>query len=209
MKLLLLGSTGPTGQHVLRYALDGGDEVTVLVRNPARLGILARRVRFVQGDARSADYLAQAMAGQDAVVSALGQGHRTIRRTGLFTEAAAAVTGAMARTGVRRLVWMSSFGVGGTFAQASWVQRLSYRTLLRGIFADKAEAEKVLRAADIDLTVVYPTALTNQPPAGSYRTGQALRMKGMATIARADVAGFMIQAVRSPDWSGRDAIVSN
>jgi uncharacterized protein YbjT (DUF2867 family) len=41
MKLLVLGATGPTGQHIVRQALDLGHAVTAFVRDPARLPLSA------------------------------------------------------------------------------------------------------------------------------------------------------------------------
>src|SRR5262245_38201395 len=115
MKLLVLGATGPTGRHVVDRALRCGDAVTVLVRRPEALGPVADRVTVVKGDATAPDDVARAMDGQDAVVSALGRG-RSVRAHGLFTRATDAVLGAARQAGVSRLVWMSSFGVGATYA---------------------------------------------------------------------------------------------
>ncbi|HYD05255.1 MAG TPA: NmrA family NAD(P)-binding protein, partial [Reyranella sp.] len=36
--MLILEATGPTGRHLVDAALDAGDSVTVLVRDPAVLG---------------------------------------------------------------------------------------------------------------------------------------------------------------------------
>ncbi|GFR37312.1 hypothetical protein PRECH8_06080 [Insulibacter thermoxylanivorax] len=49
----------------------------------------------------------------------------------MFTRAADAVIQAAKRTGVNRLVWMSSFGVGDTIQDAALVQKFMYKTLLR------------------------------------------------------------------------------
>lgn len=162
MKLLILGSTGPTGTHVLSRALDHGDDVSVLVRSPEKLGPLTDRVATTVGDARNVDDVARAMAGCDAVISTLGRGGSP-RNDELFTDAAAAVIAAAQRTGVRRLVWLSSYGVGDTIRTATLSQRLFYRSFLRGIYANKAAAEEMLRDSDLDWTLVYPTTLTNGP----------------------------------------------
>ncbi|AKV86542.1 nucleoside-diphosphate sugar epimerase [Microbacterium sp. CGR1] len=208
MKLLVLGATGPTGQHVLERALEHGDEVTVLVRRPDALDGLANRVTVVQGDATSTDDVTRAMDGQDAVVSALGRA-TSFRSEELFTHAASAVVAAMGKTGVRRLVWLSSFGVGATFASASGLQKLFYRTFLRAIYVDKAASEKTLRGAGLDLTIAYPTALTHGPAQDGYAVGDRLPMRGNPTISRADVAHFLHLAAHDPAWTGRDAVLTD
>ena len=37
MKLVILGATGPTGQHLVTQALEAGHEVTAIVRNPDKM----------------------------------------------------------------------------------------------------------------------------------------------------------------------------
>src|SRR2546421_8350647 len=71
MKLLLLGATGGTGRQLLSQALQAGHEMTALVRSPEKLDeedhLLIR-----PGDATDPGSVDAAVAGQDAVLSALG-----------------------------------------------------------------------------------------------------------------------------------------
>ncbi|MFM9615078.1 NAD(P)-dependent oxidoreductase [Streptomyces niveiscabiei] len=208
MNLLVLGATGPTGRHLVDLALKGGDEVTVLARRPEALDGLAGRITVVAGDATSRDDVAKAMVGQDTVVSALGRS-RSIRADGLFTRAAGAVLGAAHETGVARLVWLSSFGVGATYRAASTTQKTIYSTLLRNIYADKAASEQAIRASALNWTLVYPTMLTDGPAQGTYLVGERLPMKGNPTISRADVADFLYKAAHDPEWIHRDAVLTD
>lgn len=207
MKLLLLGATGETGRWTMRRAIDSGDTVTVLVRRPEALTDVDRTVRIIQGDATSVDDIRAAAEDQDAVISALGRG-MSFRAHGLFSSAAPAVTRGMTLAGVQRLVWLSSFGVGDTFAAASLLQKAMYATFLRDIYADKARSEVTLRSSGLDLTLVYPTTLTDGPASGSYRVGDRLRMRGAPSISRRDVAHFLHRAASDPSWIGRDAVLS-
>ena len=208
MKLLILGATGPTGRHVVDLAVRAGDTVTVLARRPEAMRDLADRVTVVAGDATSQTDVARAMAGQDVVVSALGRG-ASLRADDLFTGAASAVIGAARETGVSRLVWLSSFGVGDTYRSASAVQKAIYSTLLRNVYADKEISEKEIRSSGLDWTLVYPTKLTTAPARGGYLVGERLPMKGNPTISRADVADFLHKAARSPEWIRRDAVITD
>ncbi|MBE6474440.1 MAG: NAD-dependent epimerase/dehydratase family protein [Actinomyces succiniciruminis] len=207
MKLLVLGSTGPTGMHVLSHALNHGDDVSVLVRSPEKLGEQSGRIAVTVGDARKADDLSHSMVGCDAVVSALGRG-TSPRNGGLFTDAAEAVIEAAHTTGVKRLVWLSSFGVGDTIRTATPPQRFLYRSFLRGIYANKAAAEELLRDSDLDWTLVYPTTLTNGPSQGRYRIGESLVMRGRERIARADVGAFMHEEAHAGRWVRRGVVIS-
>ena len=206
MRLLILGATGPTGRSLLDQSLAGGHEVTAFVRNPSRLTVTHPRLAVVSGDATDARALEGAMKGQHAVLSALGAGSSL--RSEIASLAVASLIPAMQAQGVRRIIYLSAFGVGETIKQASLVQRLAYRTLLRQIFADKAKADALLRASGLEWTLVYPTLLTNGSRTDSYRVGERLSMKGTAKISRADVAAFMLAQLSSRDWLQRTAVIS-
>ncbi|MBE8477353.1 MULTISPECIES: NAD(P)-dependent oxidoreductase [Streptomyces] len=208
MNLLILGATGPTGRQLVDLALRSGDSVTALVRNPAALGDLADRITVVMGDATSQRDVAAAALGQDAIISALGQG-KSLNPDGLFDRASAAVVGAAKEQGVSRLVWMSSFGVGETFDWATPVQKTMYRTLLRRVYANKKIADDRIRASGLDWTLVFPTGLNNRPAKGTYRVDDRIKMKGARMISRADVAAFMYQAVHGSEWIRRDAVITD
>lgn len=206
MKLLILGASGPTGRHLVDQALGAGHEVTAFARGEARLPTSAPRLVTAIGDATEGPALEGAMAGHDAVLSALGAGNSL--RSEIASRAVAALVPAMRARGIQRVIYLSAFGVGETRAQASLVQRLAYRTLLRHIFADKAKADRMLRQSDLDWTLVYPTLLTNGVRTGKYRAGERLAMTGMPRISRADVASFMLAQVSSAEWLRRTAVIS-
>ncbi|MBK7181295.1 MAG: NAD(P)H-binding protein [Chloroflexi bacterium] len=72
MKITIFGSTGGTGKELVNQALAAGHEVTVYVRNPAKLTGLQDRVMVVQGNLEDRDAIGEAVAGAEAVISALG-----------------------------------------------------------------------------------------------------------------------------------------
>jgi putative NADH-flavin reductase len=208
MKLLILGATGPTGRHLVDLAVRSGDSVTAFVRNPDALGDLAERVTPVIGDATSQRDIAAVAGGHDAILSALGRG-TSVRADGLFTGSSAAVIGAARASGVSRLVWLSSFGVGHTYAWASPAQKLIYRTVTRAIYADKEIADERIRNSGLDWTVVLPTRLTHGPAKGTFHADDRLPMKGNPAISRADVAAFMHQTAHSDEWIHRSPVITD
>jgi len=207
MKILIVGATGPTGRLVLERALQSGDAITVLARRPEALDDVKDKMTVIPGDATSHEDMAKAMNGQDAVIATLGTG-RSLRANDLFTRAAEAFVSAAKQTGVSRLVWLSSFGVGDTFWDATIVQKIMYRTLLRDIYRNKEASEKIIRGSDLDWTIVYPTSLYNGPAKGQYRVDDRIKMKGAPGINRADVADFICKAVRDDRWIRRNAVIT-
>jgi NAD(P)H-binding len=92
LRLFILGATGRTGRTLAAGVGERGHQITAFVRSPQKLGELRERVNVRQGDPRSVAELREALAGHDAVVSALGPpglGWTTVLRDGARTTVAA------------------------------------------------------------------------------------------------------------------------
>ena len=206
MKILILGATGPTGHHLVIQALEQHHEVTALVRTPSKLKTNHEKLTIITGDALDKNVLLKALAGQDAVLSALGRG-QSLRSSGLITKAVSILIPAMNEMNVKRLIFLSGFGAGETFVQANFIQKIIFSTFLTGIYGDKARAEKQLRSSTLDWILVYPVVLTNTPATGKYQVGETLIMKGMPKISRADVAGFMLKQLTDNTFLKRSPVL--
>jgi putative NADH-flavin reductase len=206
MKLTLLGATGPTGRQVLEQALSAGHEVTVLVRSPDRLSDSARdRLTVVAGDATRTADVERALAGSEAVISALGSGNDF--KSDIASRAARALIPAATVAGTKRVVVLSALGSGTTATQASFVPRLFGRLLMGTVMADKSVADDLIRASGLNWTLVRPAVLTNGPRTGAYTAVRNPRRKVGDRISRADVADFMLKAATGDTWSRSDAIL--
>jgi len=72
MKLLIFGATGRTGHQLVAQALVEGHEATAFVRNPAKMTTQHEKLKIIQGNVMDCHSVGAAVAGQDAVFSALG-----------------------------------------------------------------------------------------------------------------------------------------
>jgi putative NADH-flavin reductase len=72
MKLLIFGATGGTGRQLVNQALQQGHEVTAFVRNPAKMTTQHEKLKVVKGNIMDCHSVGAAVAGQDAIFSALG-----------------------------------------------------------------------------------------------------------------------------------------
>ncbi len=207
-KVLVLGAAGLTGQHVVAQALEQGDLVTAFVRNPQALTVSSERLRVVTGDVTGDEQaLATALQGQDVVISTLGRG-KSFRSEGLIAASTPRIVQAMEREGVRRLIFMSAFGIGDTYRDTPWLPRLFMATLLRDIYRDKEAGEVVLRRSTLDWTLVYPTGLVDRPATGRYRVGVRLSLSGFPTVARADVATFLLSQIGDTTFVRAGVLIS-
>lgn len=208
-RLLVLGATGGTGKHVVAQALRRGFVVTALVRDPAGLGIASDRLHVIPGSVTEGEAaLAAAMRGQNAVISALGVG-KSFRSGGIIARAAPRIVSAMAAAGIHRLIFTSAFGVGETRRDAPLIPRLFMRTLLRDIYRDKEAGEAELCRSGLEWTLVCPTSLVDRPGTGAYRVGERLTLRGFPTIARADVADFLLNQINDATYMRKRVLVSS
>jgi putative NADH-flavin reductase len=208
-KLLVLGATGGTGQQVVAQALHRGFVVTALVRDPARLRIESDQLHVHRGSMTGDEApLASAMRGQDAVISALGVG-KSFKSGGVIGQAIPRIIRSMQAAGVRRLVFTSAFGVGETRRDVPLIPRLFMRTLLRDVYRDKEAGDVELRGSLLDWTIVYPAGLVDRPAAGQYRVGERLALRGFPTIARSDLANFLLDQVDDTRYVRKGVLVSS
>jgi putative NADH-flavin reductase len=210
-RILVLGATGGTGKAVVAQALALGHEVTVFVRDPNRLESNRDRLRVLVGDVTDAgDAIRAATRDQDAVVSALGLG-RSLTSHGLIARSIPIIVRAMEADSVRRLIFMSAYGVGATYRDTPLLPRILTRTLLKDMYADKNAGEDELRRIGdgIDWTIVYPVTLTDGPETGRLRFGERLDLRGLPKIARADVADFMLAQLDDATYSRKGVLVSS
>jgi putative NADH-flavin reductase len=206
-KVLILGASGGTGKHLLHEALGRGYDVTVLARDPARLPSGVERARVIKGDALDDAALADAVSGQDVVISALGVGS-SLKSRSLIARTVPAIVRAMTNAGVRRLILTSAYGVGETFRDVPILPSILMRVLFRDLYADKALGETEVRRSGLDWTLVYPTTLTNGPKTGEYRAGERLHLRGLPTISRADVAEFLANQIEDETYVRKGVLVS-
>lgn len=186
MKVVIFGATGGTGRHLVEQAYALGHEVTAFTRNPARLEPF-EELEVVRGDVLDPAAVSRAVRGQDAVIVALGG--RASGDCRVRSEGTANVVRAMLEHGVRRLIAVSSFGVGdsrkGLMGYVAWL-------LLREALLDHERQEEVVRGSGLDWTIVRPTGLTNEPRTGRYKVGTP----GRGRIPRADVADFILRELK-------------
>jgi putative NADH-flavin reductase len=198
MRLALLGGTGRIGGLLLTQALESGHEVTALARNPGALSPAAG-LTALGGDATDAEAVAAAVEGADAVLSALGP--RGAKAPALLESAARNTVRAMSKTGARRLICVSA---AGAFVQDDPNMNVVVKFVLPKIFAaqfaDVRAMEQVIRASDVDWTLVRPTRLVNSGITGRYRTAPDYPPPGGRKISRADVAHFIGAALEQNSW---------
>jgi putative NADH-flavin reductase len=206
-KLVILGATGGTGQQLLTQALEAGHQVTAFVRRPDKIPVQHERLRVVADSVTDdGSALAEAVRGQDAVISALGRG-MSFKSEGLIQRSVPAILSAMQTHQIRRLIFTSAIGVGATVRDAPLFSRIMIRFLLSDIYADKAAGEELIRRSGLDWTIVQAAQLTNGPLTRRYRVGERLKLRGIPKISRADAAHCILSQLDHADYIGKVVLV--
>ena len=109
MKILILGSTGGTGQHLVTQSLKQNHEVTALARDPSKLNLHHEKLTVIKGSVLDKDLLTNALEGKEAVLSALGVG-KSLKSKDLISNAVRIIIPAMNEINVKRLVFLSTLG---------------------------------------------------------------------------------------------------
>lgn len=199
MKLIIFGATGTVGRMLVAQALEAGHQVTAFTRSGRFDGPRNDNLHVVMGDVLDPAAVSRAIAGQEAVLCALGAG----RKGGVRAPGTANIIAGMKENGVRRLICHSTLGAGDSEGNLTFFWKyVMFGLLLRSAYIDHQIQEQHVRASGLDWTIVRPAAFTDGPRTGTYQHGfsntstRGLKLK----ISRADIADFMLAQLGSDDY---------
>jgi putative NADH-flavin reductase len=200
MQLLVVGATGGTGKQAVQQALERGHSVTAFVRDPAKLGIQHPNLTVLTGNVLNPETLLPAVRRQDAVICSLGGRPGQLDHS--VSEGTKNLIEAMRLAGVRRLLVVSSLGVGDSYASAPLLSKLFIKTFLSGPMAEKEIQEQAIRESKLDWLIARPTRLLDGKATGNYKVAENMDFSAfnMPRINRADVAAFLLDQLGSDQY---------
>ncbi len=202
MKITVIGASAGIGHEVTRLALQKGHEVTTLSRRIVPLPNHAK-LRRVQGSAINPSDVKAAVNGAEAILVTLGV--KSPFATTLFSDSARLLLQVLRETNsAPTLIVLTGFGTGASWSYNSLPMRIFFTLLLKAVYADKGEQERVIAAGYSRWEIVRPGRLTSSEMTSRYRVLDDL-VKGMkvGAISRADVAHFMMAQAEHPTYLGK------
>jgi putative NADH-flavin reductase len=187
MNLFVIGATGRTGREVVEQALARGHQVTAFVRSPEGIKLKNERLTVIKGNAMDEDQLANAMQNHDAVVSTLGP-REVFKPTSMLHDSAFAITGAMQRAGIKRLVVLSAA------AHFPGIPNRIASLIMRNHMRDSLAMEEVVQGNGLDWTIARPPRLTQENYL-TYRSREGAAPRMGFSLARKALAAFMLDAI--------------
>ncbi|MFJ4774627.1 NAD(P)H-binding protein [Streptomyces uncialis] len=196
MRTVIAGGHGRIALRLERLLAARGDEVVGLVRHPEQGDDLrAAGAEPLVCDLESApvEEVAGHLAGADAAVFAAGAGPGSgaDRKDTVDRAAAVLFADAAERAGVRRFLVVSSMG-----ADPGHRGDEVFDVYLRAKGAADAD---VLARAGLDVTVLRPGALTDDPGTGRVRLEAST---GRGSVSRDDVAAVLAELLDTPATAG-------
>lgn len=206
MRVAIFGATGRTGRLLLEESKGRGWDVSVLVRDPAKLHS-TEEISIVIGDARSLPEVSRTVEGADAVFCCLAMSDTTVPATDL-SDCVKTIIRAMPKKGVKRFIGIASAGEldhpdGGYRNKEGLPEFLQYVT------ADQIRCYEALLDSGLEWTLMCPGWLEEGIPVGRGKYAFEDLPEGSMETGYADLARTMADLVEEQEsFRKRVGIVS-
>ena len=193
MRVLVAGSHGQVGRHLVRLLAEAGHEARAMIRDESQ----AAEMEDLGGIPVVADLEADpspAAAGCDAIIFTAGggPGSGAAKKETVDRQGAVKLIEAAREHGVQRYVMVSSMGADDPESGPEGM-----RPYLRA----KGSADDSLRQSGLDYTVVRPGRLTDDPATGRVDDAPSLGRRG--EIPREDTARVLLATLTATNTIGK------
>lgn len=193
MRVLVAGSHGQVGQHLVRLLAVAGHEARAMIRTDSQAPEMEEMggvpvVADLEGDP------SPAAEGCDAIVFTAGGGPGSgdARKETVDRQGALKLIEAARSHGVRRYVMVSAMGADDPESGPEGM-----RPYLRA----KGSADEALRESGLDYTIVRPGRLTDDTATG--RVDAALSLNRRGEISREDTAHVLLTTLTAANTHGK------
>ena len=197
MQVLVAGSTGNTGQRLVRELHERGLNPVAMVRESSDTSGLPEGVAQRQADLT--DLSDDITEGCDVVVFAAGSGGDTSAEMTdkVDRDGAKDLVDIAAKAGISRFVMLSSVGADNPDPDSELAHYLQA----------KHDADVHLQNSGLEYAILRPVALTDAAGNRNMIFGDSVDVKAKA--ARGDVAAALVDAVTDPEWKNQALLMQS
>ena len=207
-RICIFGATGRTGKHLVNVVAERGMTPVCLVRKESKEKPVHKSAVLVEGSPLVYDDVKRALTDCDAVLVALNVARKSdwpwaklVSPPDLLEVSMTNIVKAMGETGAKRIITVSAWGVGDSYAEANGIFRfLINKTNVGTAYAGHEQ---------LDWTAVRPVGLTNNTKHCPTRVSQNGSTKLKMSISRMDVAIFMLDILDNVKYYKTTPSISN
>ena len=196
LKIGIFGGTRGVGFCALQQALEFGHFVTVLARNPDILNnsFSHKNLLVIKGDVLDRNAVESVVNGQDVIINSLGS--KAGSDVNVCSQGTRVILQAIKDLNVKRILSVTSFGVGDSYKDASWAVRI-FLWIIRKAIADKELEEEMIKESKLEWVILRPTGLTDGP-IGDYKIG--CNIPASMSVTRNNVADALLKQITSNEF---------
>ncbi|WP_339301448.1 SDR family oxidoreductase [Paenibacillus sp. FSL R5-0623] len=197
MNILVLGATGRVGSHFVSNALRSNHHVTALVRSPEKVQINDDNFVLHQGNALVKEDIHYAIQGVDLVVSSLSTDGTTT-----LSQSMGHIVEVMAQERIKRIITIGTAGILESRTDPGLLRFQSPESKRKSTRAAEEHLEmyNILKASELEWTIVCPTYLFDGESLGKYRVERDYLPDGGTSISVIDTAEFAYQQLMSDEY---------
>jgi putative NADH-flavin reductase len=208
MQVVIFGATGSLGSYVVKEALSKGYQVRVFTRNTDKFKDKEDSMLSVfRGDVFEFAHVRNAILGANVVICCLGDGAKgMVRAAGTRN-----IINAMEELGVKRLICQTTLGLGESWQNLNFFwKHIMFGLFLKKAFEDHRLQESLICDSSLEYTIVRPSAFTGQPSDPNFKVGFEAHERNLnLKISREDIAGFMVNQIKSREFMRKAVSISN
>ena len=200
MNITVFGASGKVGQLVVKRLIDEGHRVRAFVHGDAPFSE-SDQLTIVKGDVHSAEDIARALEGAEAVISCLGSWGTPTKD--ILSSAMQHIVPEMQRRGIKRIVSLTGAAAQAPGESFRLRDRLNRRILMlaaRHILVDGEEHLRLLAESGLDWTVLRSPVMTDATPNGYHLSD--VSGSPLETIPRQAVAKAMVDQLADKEHLG-------
>lgn len=201
ISVLIIGANGSVAKITTQGLLQGAKaNVKLYLRDSSRLSSVAKqnpnRVQLIEGDALDKSALKNAMSGVNVVYANLAGND--------LGAMAKAITQAMSEAGVKRLVWVGSYGVYDGEIPESELNRI------RAYNPPHREAVRAIESSGLDYTIIRAQWFSHADEIDYEITKKGEKFKNpSAYISRKSIAHLVIRLCLEPNFGIKESLGIN
>ncbi|MFD5517347.1 NAD(P)-dependent oxidoreductase [Streptomyces sp. NPDC127066] len=215
MRVTVFGATGGIGRLAVQQLLDAGHHVTALVRTPDKLTraqLTHPDLTVTAGQLSDPVAVRAAVAGADAVISALGPSLSRSAADTPLTEGTRNIVAAMNEEKVTRFIGLATPSLADPRDKAHWKHKVlpvMAKLMFPNALTELTGMTAAVTDSGLDYTIARITNPTNKPATGHTRSGFLGHDQVGSAMTRADIAAFLVSQLTDTRYRRAMPAISN